>query len=45
MVFEAILAPGLVLCGMMLYGFDAVLATGEYCLIQSSVRLCLRTSP
>lgn len=28
MAFQAIAGPGLVLCGAMLYGFDATLATG-----------------
>ena len=34
MAFQAVLAPVMVLCGVMLYGFDAILATGEYPLVQ-----------
>lgn len=30
MAFQAALAPVMVLCGVVLYGFDALLATGEY---------------
>lgn len=29
MSFQAILAPAMVLCGVMIYGFDAILATGK----------------